>query len=91
MSRPAASTSKSGLAFDAADERPSTGPSLSPGRGQGLWGLLPSHVRAIGGDATQSVHPTARDRFETVTSYKPKNLEAYLNGPNASIYGEDGN
>ena len=38
----------------------------------------------------QSVHPTARDRFNTVASYKPKNLATYLNGTGARVYGEEG-
>ena len=83
--------SKSGLVFDETDGLPATGPSLAPGRGQGLWSLLPSHVRPIGRDETQSVHPTARDRYETMASYKPKNLAEYLDGPEPCIYRENGN
>lgn len=86
-----AGASQSGLALDETAGIPATGPSLAPGQGQGLWSLLPSHVRAIGGDATQSVHPTAQDRFETASSYKPGNLAEYLDGPESRIYGEDGN
>ena len=55
---------------------------------QGFWDLLPSHPREVGGDATQSVHPTARNRFRTVESYKPVNLAEYLARPDARIYGE---
>lgn len=59
--------------------------------GPGLWNLLPPYIRAIGGDTTQSVYPTARDLYDMSESYAPKNLAEYLNGPGARIYGEDGN
>ena len=85
-----ARASAAGLALD--DEADKTGTDsvlLQAGRGQGLWSLLPSHVRPIGGDPTQSVHPTARDRFDSKPSYTPENLAAYLDGTGPRIYGED--
>ncbi len=78
-----------GLALDATDAPRSTDPSPPAIGEQGFWDLLPSHLREIGGDATQAVHPTARDRFRTVESYKPRNLAEYLARPGARIYGED--
>ena len=86
-----ARASAAGLALDTASVRQSVRPSPPPRRSQGFWQLLLSHLRTIGEDATQSVHSTARDRFNTVATYKPKNLAEYLNGPGARIYGEDGN
>lgn len=89
--------SAAGLAFDATGMDPATGPCPPPCQGRGLWRLLPSHVRVIGmdelprEDVTQSVHPTARDRYDKLECYEPKNLEAYLNEPKARVYGEDGN
>ena len=47
-------------------------------------------MRPIGGDPTQLVHPTARDRFDSKQSYAPENLAAYLDGSGPRIYGEDG-
>ncbi len=82
--------SASGLVLDASDARQAVGPRPSPGFLQGVWNLLPSHVREIGGDSTQSVHPTARDRFTEMASYAPKNLAEYLSRGEARIYGEDG-
>ena len=82
--------SAAGLALDTASARQGTRLCRPPGRSQGLWHLLPSRLRVIGEDATQSVHPTALDRFNTVASYKPRNLASYLNGPGVRIYGEDG-
>ncbi len=85
-----ARASLAGLALDATYVPQTSHPCLPPGRGPWLWNLLPPYIRVIGGDATQSVHPTARDRFNTVASYKPKNLAAYLNGTGARVYGEEG-
>lgn len=52
-----------------------------------IFGLL-SQPRHIGGDGTQSVHPTARDRYINAPSGSPANLAKYLASPEASVYGE---
>ena len=50
-----------------------------------LW----THPRRIGGDETQSVHPSARDRYADDPSGAPANLAQYLASPEARIYGEE--
>ncbi len=84
--------SEVGLAFDEACVRRSVHPrpmgALRDSR-KGLFKLSPAHLRVIGGDATQSVHRTARDRFEADASYTPRNLAAYLSSPEARACGED--
>ena len=53
--------------------------------GTWLFGLL-SQPRHIGGDGTQSVHPSARDRYVNDPSGSPTNLAHYLASPKARIY-----
>ena len=48
-----------------------------------------SETRQIGGDGTQWVHPSARDRYESDPSGVPPNLAKYLASSEARIYGED--
>ena len=50
---------------------------------------LMSQPRQIGGDGTQWVHRSARDRYVSDPSAVPANLARYLAGPEARIYGED--
>ena len=45
--------------------------------------------RQIGGDQTQSVHPSARDRYANDPSGTPDNLARYLASPEVHIYGEE--
>ena len=81
--------SEVGLAFDEAcairTAHPCPTGALRDSR-KGLFKLSPAHLRVIGGDATQSVHRTARDRFKADASYAPRNLAAYLSSPEARIY-----
>ncbi len=83
--------SESGLAFDMArlreEARPCSTGALHDSR-SGPFRLLPSRRRRIGGDATQSAHPSARDRFESSAAYAPENLARYLRRPGARVYGE---
>ena len=82
--------SASGLALDESGVGEEGGSSPSPGWMQWVWGLLPSYVRPIGGDSTQWVHRTARDRFQAEGDYSPKNLGEYLGGGEGRVYGEGG-
>ena len=50
-----------------------------------LW----TRPRQIGGDETQSVHPSARDRYGCDLDKAPANLAEYLVSPEARIYGEE--
>ena len=54
-----------------------------------LWIRLFSHTRKIGCDKTQSVHPAALELYKANPSGAPGNLAAYLNGPEARVYGEE--
>lgn len=55
-----------------------------------VWIKRPlSEPRKIGGDGTQWVHPSARDRYVGDASEVPDNLALYLASPGARIYGED--
>ena len=55
--------------------------------GAGVRGLM-SEPRQIGGDGTQWVDPSARDRYVSDPSGVPENLAKYLASPDARIYGE---
>ena len=82
--------SVAGLALDMTDAGQAL--PLCPPTGQRRWlrSLLPSRPREMGLEATESVHPTARDLYCTANSYAPENLAKYLDRPGARIYGEDG-
>ena len=45
---------------------------------KGVYNLSRPFNRAIGQGATQSVHPSVLERWDTVSGYRPGNLRAYL-------------
>ena len=92
-----ARASYAGLALD---ETPVSSPGCLPtatgNKPAGWLGWIGARVRGvmseprqIGGDGTQWMHPSARDRYVSEPSGVPENLAKYLSGPEARIYGED--
>lgn len=92
-----AKASDAGLVLE---ETPMSSPELSPTPteskladafqwiGAGMRRLI-SERRQIGGDGTQWVHPSARDRYASDPSGVPPNLAKYLASSEARIYGEN--
>lgn len=87
--------SDAGLALDETPGLP-TGDPPAKVSASGRFGQLMARLRTlwtrprrIGGDGTQSVHPSARDRYAGDTAGVPQNLAEYLAGPQARIYGEE--
>ncbi len=89
--------SYAGLALDETSVSSPDGPTPRGGsKAAGLLGWIGAVLRGItaqprqvGGDVTQSVHPSARDRYADDASSVPKNLAEYLASPEARIYGEE--
>ena len=77
--------SATGLALDATCVPNTVALRPPSGRRQWFWS---SHIRVMGGDSTQSMHPTARELYRTEESYRPRNLKKYLQKPEARIYGD---
>ena len=77
--------SRAGLALDAALE-PANGILDAKGGVGALWNRIGSSQREIGGE-TQSVHPSAFERYADRAGGVPQNLKLYLDNPNPQIYG----
>ena len=82
-----ARASNVGLVLDDAEAEHAAGPTRPQRQRTIGWNPLPQHIRTIGGDPTQSVHATARDRFNQDETYAPVNLATYLREPDARVYG----
>ena len=89
--------SYAGLALDETpasptESRPASNASQTDGRLRQLIACLRacwSRPRPIGGDETQSVHPSALDHYQRDSANVPANLAQYLVSREARIYGEE--